>query len=288
MNCFDLHCDTVTAAYKRKADLTNEKLHINIEKASCFEKHIQCFALWLDDSVHGLEACNEAQKLYEYYQKQDFHNIRPVLTLENAVSLGERLENLALWKSRGVFSISLTWNGANELGFGADIQSGGLTQFGFDALHEMENLGIVVDVSHINEDGFCDIAKTAKLPFIASHSNCFALCPHKRNLKDYQLSEIISRGGLVGINFYPAFLPDGDVFEAVYKNICHILSLGGEKCIALGSDFDGAKMSKKLSDISKVPALYDFLIKKGLDLRFLEDIFFKNAENFYNKVLHNQ
>ncbi|MCM1544879.1 MAG: membrane dipeptidase [Ruminococcus sp.] len=291
MDYFDLHCDTVTTAFAKGIDLASEKLQVNVKISMLFKNYRQCFALWLNDDFHGKAAFKKADELYNFYQSQlpliEKCVVKPMLTLENAVSLGGELENIALWKSRGVCAMSLTWNGENELACGADVASGGLTALGKKALHEAENQGIVIDVSHLNEDGFCDVSKIAHKPFIASHSNCFSVCPHKRNLKDYQIKEIIACGGLIGINFYPVFL-GSNVFEAVYENICHIISFGGENSIAFGSDFDGAKMSRRLKNLSCIPPLRAFLLKKGMDSSLLDKFFSKNSENFFNNVLHNQ
>ena len=293
MEYFDLHCDTIAKIRSKRLDFESDRLQVNAKDFPLFEKYGQCFALWLDDELRGEAAFEKASELYEEYIDyknaiSKFENVRPVLTLENAASLGGKLENLEIWKSRSVAVMGLTWNGANELGFGADFKRGGLTRFGKEAVCEAERLNVVVDVSHLNEDGFRDVARIAKKPFIASHSNCYAVRAHRRCLKDHQIKEIISRGGLIGINFYPIFLGRGDVFELIYKNICHLIELGGEKAIAFGSDFDGAEMDARLNRLGDATALRSFLIEKGVDSATLDDIFYKNAKNFFNDILNIQ
>lgn len=288
MDYFDLHCDTITEAYSKQFDLTSEKLSVNIKNTEKINKYTQCFALWLNDDFHGKAAFEKASALYDFYQTQKplitSNGIRQILTLENAASLGGDIENIAVWKERSVAAMTLTWNAKNELACGADVLSGGLTKLGKAVVRQAQIQNIIIDVSHLNEDSFCDVAKILHKPFIASHSCCFSVCPHRRNLKDYQIKEIISSGGLIGINFYPAFLGGGNVFEAIYKNICHILKLGGDKNIAFGSDFDGAKMANKLKDLSCVNRLYTFLLNKGIDAGTLDNIFFNNAEIFFNNA----
>ncbi|MCM1363913.1 MAG: membrane dipeptidase [Faecalibacterium sp.] len=291
MEYFDLHCDTVEKAFSNGLDFESEKLQVNVQNTKEFKKYNQCFALWLNDNFHGKAAFDYATELYKYYLTGKSilpGNIKPFLTLENAVSLGGKLENISLWKERSVCAMTLTWNGENELACGADIASGGLTAFGRDAVREAQRQNIIIDVSHLNEDSFCDTVRIMHQSFIASHSCCFSICPHRRNLKDWQIKEIIGSHGLIGINFYHVFLGDGNIFERIYQNICHISELGGEKSIAFGSDFDGSKMNRRLKDPSKIGELHRYLKKKGIAESTLDDIFFKNAEKFFNNVLLNQ
>ena len=293
MNYFDLHCDTVSEALDKGLSLESSKSAVSLKNITDFEKYNQCFALFINDKFKGDEAEKRAQKLYSFYlsQKEIFENqknLKPILTIENCECFGGKIENIELWKSRKAVMATLTWNGENALGFGSSLQSGGLKPFGFKAVSEMEKSGIVVDVSHLNEDGFRDVLKKAKKPFVASHSNCYSECAHSRNLKDYQIREIISCGGLIGICFYPLFLGKGNVYKLIYEHIKHILSLGGEDVISFGSDFDGAEMNKKLCKIEDVKKLYNFLLKKGIEKELLEKIFFKNAEKFFNNVLQGQ
>ena len=292
MRYFDLHCDTVNKCLQNNCDVYNASLQVKVKSSRNFENYTQCFALWLDDSTDASEAFFKADKMYRKYIEvnkcvSSYQNFNAYLTLENA-AFGEKNEYIELWKQRGVIMASLSWNGKNELAHGALCKYGGLSERGRDAIRKMENCGMVLDVSHLNEKSFYDVCKTARKPFVASHSNCYEVCANKRNLKDFQLKEIFLKGGLVGLCFYPKFLGGGDVFENIYKNISHLLSLGGENAIALGSDFDGAEMDERLNSSEKVVDLYEFLLKKGLGKVLLEKIFFRNCENFFNNVLQVQ
>lgn len=107
----------------------------------------------------------------------------------------------------------------------------------------MERQNIIVDVSHLNDEGFADLCKIASKPFIATHSNSRAICGHSRNLTDAQFCEIRDRGGIVGLNYYRNFIVDGGETTSIsdlLKHVHHFLELGGENTIALGSDFDGS------------------------------------------------
>lgn len=290
MKYFDLHCDTLYRFESESLKAESEKLQVNIKKSNMFEEYRQCFAIWLDDSVHFDDALKKAERIYLKYKENEalfssIENFKAYLTIENASSFGGSLNNIALWKNRGAVMATLTWNGKNELASGALCRYGGLSEFGKDAVFEMENCGMCLDVSHLNFTSFRQVCKAAKKPFCASHSNCFGVTENKRNLKDYQIKAIAERGGIIGICFYPAFLGQGDVYENIYRHICYLIETGKEDCVAFGSDFDGAVMDKKLDKTEKVLKLYGFLKNKGLGEELLKKIFYKNAENFFNMVL---
>lgn len=285
MKYFDLHCDTVTSICDGSKNPA-----VTAEKAEDFEKYSQLFAIWLRDGYSPSKAAEKAEAYYKYYKSffKNFEseNKKPFLSLENAICFGDDLKNVGLWGERVVKSVTLTWNGENALGRGADFKSGGLTDFGRDVFCELQKKKIAVDVSHLNKDGFFDCVRLAKAPIIATHSNCFSICPHQRNLDDSQIKEIFSLGGIIGVCYYPLFLGKGDVFELIYEHIYHMLELGGENGVCLGSDFDGAEMDKGLDSLEKVIDLRSYLSKKGLSKDILEKIFFGNAQNFFNNVLH--
>lgn len=284
MNYFDLHCDTVTAMADGKADCA-----IALNNSGVFERYTQAFAIWINDSVSSDIAFQKAGEYYTYFKEHILcsknRSFAPFLTLENAISFGNSLDNITTWKKRGVRAVTLTWNGANALGYGSSFpDAGGLTEYGKEALSEMNRLGIVADVSHLNRSGFYDCISLSKAPVIATHSNCAALCPHTRNLDDEQLRALFSVGGLLGICYYPLFLGNGNVFELIYEHIYHALELGGENLVCFGSDFDGAKMDSSLNSLQDVKNLRAFLGRKGFDDALLDKLFFCNAQNFFNLI----
>lgn len=285
MRYFDLHCDSVSKAYSENISLFDHSLDIKIDSDK-FIKREQCFALWLDDKLQGEPAFSYCKRLLRLYKANENEILKrgvvPHLTLENGSCLGGDINNISYFKGQGVIMMSLTWNGENDLASGVNF-TGGIKPLGRDTIKEMERKGIILDVSHLNEEGFKDVCSLTAKPFVASHSCCYDICQNKRNLKSWQIKEIINCGGLIGINFYPYFLGTGkiDAFEKVKENIELILSFGGEDNIAIGSDFDGAKMSKKLSSADDVISLYRYLLISGMSEQFLGKVFYSNASSFF-------
>jgi len=158
----------------------------------------------------------------------------------------------------------------------------GLTQFGIDAIREMEKLGIIIDVSHLNINGFDDVVKYTNKPFIASHSNSAQICNHKRNLSNEQIREIINRNGFIGINVYSEFLgnQDDDLKRKFLEHIEHILDLGGENILGIGADFDGMELSP-FKDVTDYPLMAEML-RNDLKLKdqTIEKIMYKNLTDF--------
>ena len=172
--------------------------------------------------------------------------------------------------------IALTWNFENEIGTPAKMRAdGGLKPFGFEFLAEMDRRGIMADVSHLNEAGFWDVVNHAKLPPVASHSNCRWLCDVPRNLHREQVQAMIDRGGFIGINFYSEFLArDRDaVLDDVLRQIDAICEMGGEDVVGFGSDFDGIDAwPEGLASPADFPALLDLLSRHGYGQAQLEKI----------------
>lgn len=282
MEYFDLHCDTVNKCYEKAVPFKDTAFMSCVGEML---KQKQCFALFVSDSFDEDEARIIRARLFEKYSEMknsaEMEGVMPLLTLENS----KGIRDIPLWRSRGAVMASLTWNGENEFACGSSCETGGLKAKGKELIRAYEKENIVLDVSHLNFQSFYDICRFTDIPLVASHSNCYSVCEHRRNLKDGQLKEIIKRGGLIGLCFYPLFL-GGDAFENIYRNICCILTLGGESCISLGSDFDGARMSEKLKNSRDVMNLYEFLRTKSLSEKLLAKIFYKNAENFFINVLH--
>lgn len=289
MRYSDLHCDTVSRCYKEKKSFYDGDLQINAVKSKAIEKYGQYFALWLSDELRGETAFSLCKNMLDYYEKEIVpiisrcSNISAHLSIENASALGGDLNNIAYFKDRGVEMMSLTWNGENDLASGANAK-GGLKSLGGEAVKELARYDMTLDVSHLNERGFYEVCLIDSIKIVASHSNCYDIHPHRRNLKKWQIRELISRGGLIGLNFYPLFLGTGQVrvFEKIRGNIEYLLSLGGEDCIAFGSDFDGAEMLPQLDGIDKVGELREYLLSEGIGERLIEKIFYGNAERIMN------
>jgi len=151
-------------------------------------------------------------------------------------------------------------------------------------------LGVAGGVSHLSRRGFRDVAGIARAPFLASHSNCNAVYRHPRSLTDRQIDCIITRGGLIGINLYRAFLgrPGSAGFAAAHRHIRHVLERGGEHVLALGSDFDGCELEPCFAGVEKLEAFQDYLLANGMPQEQADALFYKNAEKFFQTLLQPQ
>ena len=282
MNYFDLHCDSATEWYNQNLTLKNDTLSVSSRKGKFFNKWYQTFAVFIDDNCrnpweHYLNIYSRIKTVL----KDKPQNLSPILSVEGGALLEENIERLDILKAHNIKFLTLTWNGENAIAGGCKTEKG-LTPFGKQVIEKMNHLKLCCDLSHINEKSFYSAIDLTEYP-LATHSNCYKLCEHPRNLKDEQLKLISQKGGIIGLCFYPEFIK-GDIFDGIYQNICHLLEMGLEKNIAIGSDFDGALMSKELDGIDKIPTLFEFLKQKNIPNCILERIFYKNAKNYIAKL----
>jgi membrane dipeptidase len=213
-----------------------------------------------------------------------------VLHLEGAEPIGTALAELDVLHAAGMRSLGLVWSRPNAFATGVPFdfpgspdQGPGLTGAGRELVRACAALAIVVDVSHLNERGFWDVAELTDGPLVASHSNAHALCPSPRNLTDEQLRAIGERDGIVGINFHVGFLrSDGDDTAAdtplrtIAEHAAYVAERAGIAGVGLGSDFDGANMPAALGDVTCLPALFDALRDAGFGAADLERIAYRN------------
>ena len=217
-----------------------------------------------------------------------------LLTFEDGRAIGGSMDNLKKYYGRGIRLISLTWNTENCFGYPNSkdpaVMAKGLTAFGKEALSCMNELGMLIDVSHLSDGGFYDVAAISAKPFIASHSNCRSLCPHPRNLTDDMIRILAEKGGVAGINFGPEFL-NGDIecksstAALICKHIAHMVNVGGIECVALGSDFDGIHGEFEVSGVDKMHLIFDRLRKDGMGEDAIEKIAWKNAMRIIDDCL---
>ena len=212
-------------------------------------------------------------------------SLAAVLHFEGAEALDRGLERLAGFHDTGLRSLGLTWSRPNDFAHGVPFgfpgspdQGPGLTDAGRALVRACNELRIVVDLAHLNERGFWDVAELTGVPLVVSHSNAHALCPSPRNLTDDQLRAVGDSGGVVGINFCVAFAredgaddPDTPL-SAIAAHAAHVAEVAGPDAVALGSDFDGATMPHELDSAAKLPALFDALRAFGFDEAELERI----------------
>lgn len=278
MNYFDLHCDTPYECYYKNQDFLKNSLAVSGEKGAKFDNWKQIFAVWIrDDAAEPYKLYNAILKDFKKKLKSKPDNLTPYFSVEGGAVIEDNIDRLYELKKDGICALTLTWNGENRIAGGSKSDKG-LTDFGKRVIRDLNSLNMLCDLSHLNEKSFYSAIELADYP-IATHSNCRTVFDCPRNLSDNQLKLIAEKGGIVGLCFYPEFL-GGDVLEKLYRNIYHMLELGMENNIAIGSDFDGADMSGTLCDISKIPFLYANLNEKGIDKSVLDKIFYKNAENY--------
>ena len=202
-----------------------------------------------------------------------------VLTMEDGRAVDSSLDRLRQFYDQGFRAIALTWNMENCFGYpnsrDPEKMSLGLKSFGKDAVRYMQELGILVDVSHLSDGGFWDVAELCQKPFIASHSNCRALSPHPRNLTDEMIRALADKGGVAGLNFLPGFVEadtnaDYSSATSIAKQARHMADVGGIECVAIGTDFDGFSGGAEISDCTKMDLLFTALEKEGFTSRQLE------------------
>ncbi|MGI8909906.1 MAG: dipeptidase [Rubrobacteraceae bacterium] len=199
-----------------------------------------------------------------------------ILHFEGAENIGPDPGALEELYDAGLRSLGLVWSRPNAYAHGvpfrfpAILDTGpGLTEAGRELVRECNRLGILVDLSHLNERGFWNVAEMTDAPLVATHSNAHALCPSTRNLTDLQLDAIRDSDGMVGVNFAVAFLredghEDEDTpLETVARHVDYLVERVGLERVGFGSDFDGAKMPKEIGDVSGLPKLLGFLRERG-------------------------
>jgi membrane dipeptidase len=267
MFVMDGHCDAISKLLNNpQADFNNSAfMDVTLSRLQDGCVKLQSFAIFIANLGIGDQPLPDFQQilmsidLYERHIVANPHmtpirnqsdliqllegtQIGAFLTLEGVDGLNGNLLYLRMLYQLGVRSVGLTWNHANWAADGVgEPRGGGLTVMGKKLVQKCEKLGILIDVSHLSEAGFWDVAAIAQKPFYASHSNAFDICQHPRNLKNEQIDEIVRVGGRIGLTFVPYFVSTNQTVPIVdlLKHIDHICERGGSKHIIFGSDFDG-------------------------------------------------
>lgn len=310
---FDLHCDTALAllgeTHNEAGSLKKNELHIDLERASQLEAYCQCFACFTTPMMQEWNKLSPIvifeRELATIQREVDKHKrlisiaysmadveanrekgkMSAILTIEGPAGFDfdpALLENL---HQIGFRITSLGWNEQNVL-TGSNVTGGGLTDKGREYLKEAQRLGMLVDVSHISDEGFWDIMEITQAPVLATHSNSRALCGHGRNLTDDMFRAICRTGGVAGINQYADFLGESPTLDTVCDHIFHFMELDPTgKHIALGGDLDGCEeLSQGFEGIQSYPALAQRLLERGLGEETIRDIFWNNALNVLRSV----
>lgn len=297
---------------KHVESMRKNSKHVDLLRMKDAGYLLQNFALYVNRQTYP-DVKSRVLELLRYYRtemKQNADLIAPVtcmadieknclqgkmsamLTLEEGAALEGSVDTLKEFYGKGIRMITLTWNYPNELGYphGYNDKSSvgekfGLTCCGFEMVEAMESLGVIVDVSHLSDDGFYDVLHSTKKPFVASHSNAREVCPMSRNLSDDMIRRLACRGGVMGLNFYPPFLGDDGTIEAVIRHAKRIVNVGGMDVLGLGSDFDGIDGQKELTGVQDLPRLADAFAKAGFRASDIEKIFSGNVLRVYKDVI---
>ena len=305
---FDLHCDTALTllgeSRNEAGSLKKNQLHIDLERASKLEAYCQCFACFTTPMMQEWNKLSPiviferelatiqrevdqnkrlisfAYSADEIEANREKGKMSAILTIEGPAGFDfdpELLDNL---HQIGFRITTLGWNESNVL-TGSNVTGGGLTDKGREYLKEAQRLGMLVDVSHISDQGFWDIMDCTQAPIVASHSNSRALCNHSRNLTDDMFRAICQTGGVAGINQYAEFLGEQPTLDTVCDHIFHFMELDPSgKHIALGGDLDGCEqLSQGFEGIQSYPALAQRLLERGMNEETIRDIFWNNALN---------
>ena len=328
----DLHCDTISRIRSRRNEghicgLQDNRFHVDLKRMKEAGYSLQTFALFTDaaEEESPFFASMELLDIFREEMKKNDDWIRQVITYEDlekneaegklsallsvedgGVSMGLP-DILEEYRKAGVRLMTLTWNHENVLAYpnkvGGHPKNGrnnwpderGLKQKGFETLEKMEELGIILDVSHLSDGGFFDAARVSKKPFIASHSNARAVSSHVRNLTDDMIRVIAERGGLIGLNFCTPFLregwkpeslPAGGTMEEMLAQLRYLIQVGGEDCIALGSDFDGIEETpEEIPSCLAMPRLAEAMEQNGFTHTEVEKVFSENVRRFLKENL---
>lgn len=296
---FDGHCDTAFELFRKGECLAENTGHIDLNRASKYSTYAQIFAFcslagvkklpWTARELLHKPLALLRQEVQSNRERIDFaacaEDIRSLekqgkmaalLSIEGAEVIDCDPAQLRWLRNQGFVMTTLTWNFDNALG-GFHGSDKGLTGQGRVFVRQAQELGILIDVSHLNEASFWDLMKLTQAPIVASHSNCRTLCNHSRNLSDDQLRAIGESGGTVGLNFYPLFLGEGADFELLRRHLEHMLRLCGEKHVAMGGDLDGCdELATGISHVGDYTNFYDYLYQQGYEVSLLEDIFYHN------------
>lgn len=318
MSLIDLHCDTafLMSVMKEPVELRQNNLCVDLEKMKQADSMAQFFASFIHmkffdgdyDKAYSaalamlrktkseMEKNSDLIRLARNYDElMENYNaglMSGILTIEEGGIIDNKMERLEELYGEGVRLITLTWNFENCLGYpnseDTDLMNKGLKPFGIEVVERMNDLGIIVDVSHLSDGGFWDVIKYSKKPAIASHSNCRMECGHRRNLTDDMIRALAEKGGISGLNFYPVFLngEESANVDDLVRHIVHMYHVGGEEFVSIGTDFDGFEGAVDgLEHIGKMPLFYDALKKRKFTDSQIEKFWYKNALRVIKDVL---
>ena len=297
---FDCHCDTAVRVWLTGRSLRENSLHLDLMRLKKFSPAAQVFAV-CTETLEDPQV--KAAAVIRYFKEQIEMNsdivklclnshdivstmvggkIAALLSVEGA----EQIDDIEMAYALGVRAVHITWNFDNGL-CGSVMGSGaGLSEKGRCFVKKAQELGVLLDTSHISQQGFWEVLEISRKPVIAGHSNTRALCPVPRNLSDEQFIALKNQGGGAGINLYPEFLGLGRDIDAVFAHIEHFMALGGEKAVFLGCDLDGIdEMPKGIHGVEDLGKIYEVLLRHNYPESLVRDVFINNIMNIMERVL---
>lgn len=297
---FDCHCDTAVRVWLTGRSLRENSLHLDLMRLKKFSPAAQVFAV-CTETLEDPQV--KAAAVIRYFKEQIEMNsdivklclnshdivstmaggkIAALLSVEGA----EQMDDIEMAYALGVRVVHITWNFDNGL-CGSVMGSGaGLSEKGRCFVKKAQELGVLLDTSHISQQGFWEVLEISRKPVIAGHSNTRALCPVPRNLSDEQFIALKNQGGGAGINLYPEFLGLGRDIDAVFAHIEHFMALGGEKAVFLGCDLDGIdEMPKGIHGVEDLGKIYEVLLRHNYPESLVRDVFINNIMNIMERVL---
>ena len=311
---FDLHCDTALSLLGKdlmdRGDLRKNQLHIDLERAATLGCYAQCFACFttpfmrqwhnvspetvfereLENIMYQIQSngdlISQAFTADDVEENRKNGKMSAILTIEGPAGFGFDPAMLELLHKVGFRISSLGWNESNVL-TGSHKTGEGLTDLGREYVMEAQRLGILVDVSHISDQGFWDIMEMTNAPVVATHSNSRSVCDVSRNLTDDMFRAICQTDGVAGFNQCAPFVGEKPTLDTVCDHIFHWLELDPEgKHIALGGDLDGCdELPEGFQAVQSYSALAEKLLERGLTKPMVEDIFWNNAVGVMKRAI---
>lgn len=312
---FDGHCDTLLEILggKRLFAERSTKGHIDLPRLQEGGVTAQVFAVYLEDQFLPAGAVKQTLRILDVlYRELESHpeamvlatradhieqakqsgRVAAVIGLEGAEALEGDLGVLRVMHRLGVRILTVTWSRRNQAADGGYERrtGGGLTEFGVKLVQQCNDLGIILDISHLSPAGAREVLELSTRPVVASHSNCRALCSHWRGLDDEQLQALARNGGLAGVTFVPAFIADERKeasLERLLDHVDHIVQVAGVDHVGLGSDFDGFNppAPRGLEDVSRMPRITDGLLKRGYAVSDVRKVLGENWMRVFRQVV---
>lgn len=309
---FDLHCDTALMLLGEDRNtlgrFDQNALHIDLERAGSLPGYCQCFACFTTPTMRRPEGVSvigmferelaaimnqveaNGDKIRLAYSVDEIEENRKqgimsaVLTIEGTAGIDYNTEMLEDLYNIGFRITTLGWNEKNPL-TGSCKTGGGLTEQGREYVRRAQAVGMVIDVSHISDEGFWNIMDITEKPVIASHSNSRALCDIPRNLTDEMYAALCRTGGTAGINLGTPFLGENANIDTVCDHIFHFIDIAGnDKHISLGSDMDGIDvLPAGFTGVQDYPKIAERLLQRGLSDESVMNIFWNNAVGVIKK-----